>query len=158
MAKKPQGFDNMRKELIAPCGMNCAVCSGYLALKYDIKAKGIRMPYCKGCRPRDKKCAFLKKRCDLLLNDQVEYCYECRDFPCENLKHLDKRYRTLFHMSFFDNLNFIKEQGIEEFLEKQKEEWKCSDCGGVICCHNGICFSCSFETLKNKKKIYRWEE
>jgi len=64
----------MEKELIAPCGMNCAVCSGYLALKNDVKAKGVRMPYCKGCRPRDKKCAFLKKRCDLLLNKQLEYC------------------------------------------------------------------------------------
>jgi hypothetical protein len=24
------------------------------------------MPYCKGCRPRNKKCAFPKKKCDLL--------------------------------------------------------------------------------------------
>ncbi|MFC1995459.1 DUF3795 domain-containing protein [Chloroflexota bacterium] len=51
----------MNEELIAPCGMNCGICSGYLASKYDIKSKGIKMPYCIGCRPRDKKCAFLKK-------------------------------------------------------------------------------------------------
>jgi len=61
-------------------------------------------------------------------------------------------------MSFIDNLNFIKEHGIETFLEKQRETWRCPDCGGVICCHNGICFSCGLEKLKSKKKIYRWED
>ena len=149
---------SMRKELIAPCGMNCAVCSGYLALEHDVKAKGIRMPYCKGCRPRDKKCAFLKKKCDLLLHEEVNFCFECKDFPCESLKHLDKRYSTLFHMSFIENLHFIKEQGITKFLERQREKWECPDCGKVICCHNGICFSCSLEQLKNKKNLYRWKD
>src|SRR5674476_369048 len=64
-------------ELIAPCGMNCSVCSSYLAHKYDLRSKGVRMPYCTGCRPRDKKCAFLKKRCDLLLKHKVRFCCEC---------------------------------------------------------------------------------
>ena len=36
----------LKKELVAPCGMNCAVCSGYLALKHDVKSKGVKMPYC----------------------------------------------------------------------------------------------------------------
>lgn len=79
----------MKAELIPPCGMNCALCSGYLALQYDVKSKGIRMPYCKGDRPRDKKCAFLKKKCELLLNKRVEFCFECPDFPCEPLTRLE---------------------------------------------------------------------
>jgi len=61
-------------------------------------------------------------------------------------------------MSFIDNLNFIKEHGIDKFLTKQREDWKCPDCDEVICCHNGICFNCSLEELKNKKKAYRWED
>jgi len=48
-------------ELIAPCGMNCSVCSSYFAHKYDLRSKGVRVPYCTGCRPRDKKCAFLER-------------------------------------------------------------------------------------------------
>ena len=148
----------MNKELIAPCGMNCAICSGYLAFENDIKAQGIRIPYCKGCRPRDKKCAFLKKKCNLLLEKQIDFCHKCKDFPCENLKHLDNRYRNLFRTSFIDNLNFIKEQGIEKFLIQQKEKWKCPNCGQIICCHNGICFSCGIDKLSKKKKIYRWED
>lgn len=145
----------MRAELIAPCGMNCNVCSNYLALENDVRTKGVRMPYCKGCRPRDKKCAFLKKRCELLLNHKVEFCYECKEFPCKTLKHHDNRCQTFFRMSLIDNLNFIKEHGLAEFLESEKKKWRCPDCGGVICCHNGLCFSCDLEKLKNKKKIYQ---
>ena len=148
----------MNQELIAPCGMNCGICSGYLAYKYDVKSKGIGMPYCAGCRPRDKKCAFLKKGCNLLLNSQVEYCYECDDFPCERLRHIDNRYHTLFRMSMIENLKYIKENGIGLFLEKEEGKWKCAQCGGVICCHNGICYNCGLDRLKNKKKLYRWED
>ena len=34
----------MKAELVAPCGMDCAVCSGYLALKYDLKGKARAIP------------------------------------------------------------------------------------------------------------------
>ena len=148
----------MDVELIAPCGMNCGICSGYLAFKYDVKSKGIRMPYCIGCRPRDKQCAFLKKRCNLLLEGKVQYCYECEDFPCTRLQHLDQRYSSNFRMSMLENLEYIRENGIEQFLLKEEEKWKCPECGAVICCHNGICFNCGLDKLKNKKKRYRWED
>ena len=148
----------MNEELIAPCGMNCGICSGYLALKYDVKSKGIRMPYCAGCRPRDKKCAFLKKGCDLLLNGQVQYCYECQEFPCERLSHIDKRYRDRYRMSMIENLEYIRENGSIRFLEKEEEKWKCPECGEVICCHNGVCFNCGLDKLKDRKKLYRWQD
>ena len=148
----------MERELIAPCGMNCGICSGYLASKYDVKSKGIGMPYCIGCRPRDKQCAFLKKKCNLLLESKVQYCYECDDFPCEKLRRLDNRYRSNFRMSMIENLEYIREKGVEEFLLKEEQKWKCPECGAVICCHNGICFNCGLNKLKSKKKLYRWED
>ena len=80
--------------LIAPCGMNCGACSAYLAFKFDVKKEGVRMPYCIGCRPREKNCTFLMKKCDHLLSKKVNYCYECKDFPCGRLKRIDRRYRT----------------------------------------------------------------
>jgi hypothetical protein len=147
----------MNEELIAPCGMNCAICSGYLAMKHDVKAKGVKMPYCKGCRPRDKKCAFLKKKCDLLMNNKVQFCYECDTFPCKNLEHLDKRYSANFRMSMIENLKTMEKKGVQAFLRKERKKWKCPDCGGTICCHNGLCFDCGFDELKMKKKKYRWE-
>ena len=148
----------MKEDLIAPCGMNCAVCSGYLAFKNDVKSKGVKMVYCSGCRPRGKKCAFLKKRCDLLLNNQVRFCYECKDFPCPRLIHLDKRYKALFRMSFISNLEYIRDNGIQQFLIRETEKWKCPNCGKAISCHNGICFNCGLEKLKTKNHIYKWED
>ena len=149
---------NKTIDLISPCGMNCTRCSGYLALKYDVKNKGVRMPYCAGCRPRDKQCAFLKKRCDLLLNNKIDFCYQCKQFPCDNLQHLDRRYRTFFRMSMIENLEFIRSYGITKFLEKESKKWTCTKCDEIICCHNGICFNCELDKLKNKKKLYRWED
>jgi hypothetical protein len=149
---------NMEAVLIAPCGMNCAICSAYLAREYDLKKQGIMRNYCAGCRPRGKNCAFMKKTCEKLGNGLVNYCFECADFPCRRLKALDKRYRSKYHMSMIENLVFIKEQGIPGFLKKEEEKWRCPECGGTICCHNGICFNCGLEKLKSKKLKYRWEE
>jgi hypothetical protein len=148
----------MNEELIAPCGMNCALCSSYLALKNGLKSQGIKMPYCSGCRPRDKRCAFLKKRCQLLGSGQVNFCYECPDFPCRNLKHVDERYRANYRMSMIANLVDIKARGITAFLETEAEKWRCRNCGEAICCHNGLCFKCSLDALKTRQKRYRWED
>jgi hypothetical protein len=146
------------KALIAPCGMNCSICSRYLATKNATKSKGIEIPYCFGCREKENKCAFQKK-CDLLNKNKIEYCFQCQDFPCERLQNLDKRYRIHFRMSMIDNLKLIGKEGIGEFFKKEEEKWRCEKCGEMRCCHNGLCFKCDLGKLKNKKKdkLYRWE-
>lgn len=149
----------MEEVLIAPCGMNCAVCSAYLARQHDIRKQGIRRKYCDGCRPRGENCVFMRENCELLGKGLVNYCYECPDFPCPRLKRLDKRYRKNYRLSVIENLEYIRDNGMDKFLEKEAEKWQCPECGGVICCHNGICFDCGLEKLKAKrKKRYRWEE
>jgi len=147
----------MNEELIAPCGMNCGLCASYLAMENDLKKKGIGKTYCAGCLPRGKNC-YYKKQCDLLGKGLVRFCYDCGDFPCRRLKTLDKRYRTFYHMSMIENLEYIRDNGINKFLEREQEKWRCPECGGVICCHNGICFNCGIDKLRQKKQRYRWEE
>ena len=105
----------------------------------------------------EKLSAFMKKHCDLLGKGLVRFCYECDNFPCSQLKSLDKRYRIKYHMSMIENLEFIKVHGVESFIEKEESKWKCPECGGVICCHNGLCFNCSLDKLQKNKK-YRWDE
>ena len=147
----------MEERLIAPCGMNCSVCTSYLAMKHDLKKKGFGKKYCSGCIPRGKNCAFMKKQCDLLGNGLVRFCTECKDYHCRRLKALDKRYREKYHMSMIENLDFIKLEGIDKFLEKETSTWQCPKCGGTICCHNGLCYNCELETLRQRPK-YRWNE
>jgi len=147
----------MEEKLIAPCGMNCGVCTSYLAMKNDLKKKGFGKKYCAGCLRRGKNCVFMKKNCDLLGKGLVRFCYECSEYPCRRLKALDVRYRINYHMSMIENLDSIKRDGIEIFLEKEASKWRCSECGSVICCHNGLCYNCQLEKLRQKAK-YRWEE
>jgi len=61
-------------------------------------------------------------------------------------------------MSMIENLEYIRDNGINKFLEREQEKWRCPECGEVICCHNGVCFNCGLDKLRQKKQRYRWEE
>ena len=126
-------------EMIAPCGMNCGICIAYFG--YTMSGKK-RKHTCITCRLRERPCAFIKRKCDKLKDREIEYCFKCTDFPCENLKNLDKSYKTKYGMSTIENLRYIQIYGIKEFLKNEKEKWKCSKCGGVICVHNKTCYNC----------------
>ena len=134
--------NDIRKELIAPCGMDCGVCSGYLAYSHNIPREKGKISYCIGCRPRNKKCAFLKRDCSLLRENKIDFCFECNAFPCDKLKLIDDRYRTKYGMSVVENLNYIKDNGIDKFLRNQKRKYKCFRCGDTICIHNKKCYTC----------------
>ena len=129
----------MESELIAPCGMNCSICVAYFGYNMNGTRRKITCP---GCIPRNKSCAFLKKYCKLLAKNQVRFCSECGDFPCEHLMKLDKKYRERYNMSMIENLNFIKNNGMKKFLKQQAEKYKCPECGEAICVHNERCYTC----------------
>ncbi len=112
---------------IVPCGMNCGICMAYLREKNK----------CPGCRGADfnkpvtrVKCKI--KNCVIFQLSKAKYCFECEKFPCDNLKHLDKRYRTKYNMSMVKNLENIKTFGIRTFLRTENKKWTCSECGGTI--------------------------
>ncbi len=45
-------------------------------------------------------------------------------------------------MSVMENLDFIKENGINKFVAEQYDEHQCSKCGDLISVHNKKCFKC----------------
>jgi len=123
--------------LIAPCGMNCAICHGYLREKNT----------CVGCRNDDvDKSAYCRsciiKNCEHIENSESKFCYECEKLPCKRLKQLDKRYRDKYHMSMLENLEYIKNKGIDKFLKNEKKRWTCRNCGSIICVHRDKCLEC----------------
>jgi hypothetical protein len=61
-------------------------------------------------------------------------------------------------MSMIDNLIRIKNSSIEFLLKTEERKWECPECGGVISCHNGICYTCGLEELRGRKKPYRWAD
>ena len=145
----------MEELLIAPCGMNCSVCSFYLAEKNNLRNTGFTTPYCPGCRPRGRNC-INRKMCESLKNGEIRLCYECDNFPCNALEQLDKNYKNKYHMSMIKNLNYIKDHGIGEFMNKERKKWECPDCGGIICCHNGVCYTCGTDKLDHPRPKSIW--
>jgi len=144
----------MNPQLIGPCGMNCNVCSAYLAYTHAIpKARG-RISHCRGCGPQGKSCAYLKKWCDPLRKNEIRFCFECNDFPCHRLKHIDERYRNTYGISFIENLKFIQANGVSGFTRAQERQFGCDRCrADVLSVHNDKCFSC--DTVRTLRRKYR---
>ncbi len=125
--------------LVAPCGINCRLCYAYVREKN----------HCPGCRGDDslkmKSCLACKiKNCERFIEGKFQYCFECDEFPCERVKHLDKRYRTKYGTSVIYNLNIIKNNGINDFVISDQDKWTCPECGMMLCMHKPECFSCGF--------------
>jgi len=128
---------NFSEKLIGPCGMNCGICYAFLRTKNK----------CPGCRNFDAdepvsiaRCKI--RNCDNVKTGQVNFCYECSTYPCKRLKDLDMRYRKKYHMSEIENLEYIKEKGVAELVERERKRWTCSDCGGTINVHKQVCSEC----------------
>lgn len=126
----------MQEKLIAPCGMNCRLCYGYIRPHNQ----------CLGCNTPDgnkpKSCTNCKiVMCEKRLQNGWQTCALC-DTPCRRLKDLDKRYSQKYHMSMVDNLAVIRKHGMQTFLQQQEEKFRCSACGSIICVHRDECPSC----------------
>jgi hypothetical protein len=136
-------MENMKAELIAPCGMNCRLCMAFQREKNKCSGcnsiDGTKPAYCTHC---------IISNCDTIKNNTSGLCHECDKFPCKRLKQLDKRYRTKYHMSMLENLLDIKQMGMEAFLEKQQLRWTCSECGNILSVHRDFCFVCKMKYIE----------
>ena len=132
-------------QLIAPCGINCSICIGFLRDKNK----------CAGCRgtitEKRKYCLVCRIRnCEHFSKTGTKFCYDCEKYPCARLRQLDKRYRTKYNMSIIDNLRLIKDIGVDNFVQLEKIKWNCMDCGGTICVHRGYCIDCGKTKMQEK--------
>jgi Protein of unknown function (DUF3795) len=143
---------------IAPCGMNCGICIAYLREKKP----------CGGCfknldenKPKHcRSCSIVN--CELLAEIESGFCFDCEKYPCLRLKSLDKRYRTKYGMSMLDNLESIKNYGLDKFIQLEKERWICETCGSELCVHRDFCLNCHTsrkkQTYPNKNHLKTWSD
>lgn len=105
---------------IGACGLDCGLCPRYYTEGPS------RCPGCAGPDFFNKhpSCSFItccvKKK-------NLEVCAECVDFPCPKFKSHEE-YQQLKESSSYPsckkiilNLNYIKEYGIEKFMEQQNK-------------------------------------
>jgi len=127
-----------KTQLVAPCGMDCALC---LAYQRDKKS-------CPGCRVESKNKASscitcVIKNCPTLKKKNLRFCSDkCEHFPCQRLRNLNKRYQEKYRMSMLENLDKIQTLGIRKFVEQQKKQWTCPECKKLLCVHRNFCLHC----------------
>lgn len=133
--KMPEKIESV---MFAPCGMNCLVCYKHCYHKQP----------CAGCLKSDygkpehcRKCKI--KEC--VAGRQITYCFECSEYPCKQIKRLEKSYNTRYHASLMENSQMVKELGMAQFLVWQKEKYICPECGGVISIHDAECSECQWK-------------
>lgn len=127
----------IQARMLAPCGINCAVCIGHLREKNR----------CPGCTdPREAAKLPHCRRCHFLTCPEPRrsrrFCFDCTRFPCRRLRQLDLRYRTRYRMSPIENLEAIRALGIRRFIAQEKVRWMCSGCTATLSVHRDNCLNC----------------
>ena len=137
MFKKTTALSASAQDLIAPCGMNCALCMAY-------QRKRNRCPGCRVDDPDKRKtrqeCKI--RNCEIMRRDAKFSCAGCASFSCALLNRMDIRYRAKYGMSMIENLKKIQAGGLRKFVEEEKTKWACSGCGETICVHRPTCPAC----------------
>jgi hypothetical protein len=118
-------MERLTKDLIAPCGMNCGLCLNYLR-------KDNKCPGCFTGRKVNNKLIKCKRR--LCTKRDGEYCFSCKEFPCDSIQKLDERYKKRYDMSEIENLRFIQEKGIDKFILSERKKYQTEK--GVYCVHD----------------------
>ena len=109
-------MEKINRNLIGPCGINCAICLAHLRANNP----------CSGCNVDDPHKPKTRLNCKIknCTERKGKFCFECAKFPCDHLKHLDKRYRQKYDMSEIENLEFIRDKGIHKFIENERKKWQ----------------------------------
>ena len=141
----------MIDDTAAFCGLFCGSCGIYIAtIRNDGKEleriaqmmkTGIEEIPCRGCRsdvlsPHCRMCGF--KSCAKTRN--LNNCEECGEFPCDALRDFQKQlpHRT----ELFESAQYRNEHGIDQWLEKMREDYSCEKCGEINSPYYTACRKC----------------
>jgi hypothetical protein len=125
------------KWMTAPCGLDCFNCLMYLANENrELRAKSSKnlgIPFeqveCKGCRGEAGKPDFLNwtEPCSVyrcITKRDLDFCYQCSDFPCDNLHPYADRVSEVPHNTKVFNLCLMKKMGLESWAETKAKNVK----------------------------------
>ena len=121
-----------KRELTAPCGLDCFNCPSYkenITEEYKKRiSELLNIPIegtpCKGCRGEEGYCRHASgKHCvtwDCVQEKGVDYCYECADFPCHLLRPTMLGAKYPHNMKVY-NLCRMKLNGIDSWIKEAAE-------------------------------------
>ena len=108
---------NIKESQYGPCGLYCGACGA---------------TDCGGCQSNIiddsvEHCKF--RRCSK--DKGLEFCCFCSEYPCAEL-HTFMNDKWPHHGTMGPNLAYIKQNGKDNWLQAQKSEWSCQNCGAEI--------------------------
>jgi len=154
------------KQLVGICGLYCGACPGYLAYREndveelnrisqrvgipvgEVRCNGCLsdrvLPQCVDCRHGFRGCAEDKG---------VTWCFQCPEMPCQRLRDfLDIHVVNgiSHHAHVIDNLQYMKENGVEKWVKKQEEASCCPECGKKVYWFGRECPQCHTEIRRSR--------
>lgn len=114
----------MKSLQYGPCGLYCGACGS---------------EDCDGCHSERvddwaKECKFRK----CARGRGLDFCCYCTEYPCREL-HAFMHDTWPHHGPMEGNLKYIKKNGVERWLQLQREEWSCVRCGAEIKWYQKVC-------------------
>lgn len=106
-----KGFER-KNQLLSLCGLNCGLCPMFLG------------KHCGGCGNGNQSCAIA--RCSIEQGN-VEYCFECKCYPCEKYQHIDDFDSFITHKQQKSDLEKAQRIGIDKYNLEQKEKMQILD-------------------------------
>jgi predicted RNA-binding Zn-ribbon protein involved in translation (DUF1610 family) len=134
----------IKKELLAPCGLYCGVCSIYIAHRdnnlkfkerllpvYKAFAKTIEDISCTGCLSSDVvfpvcNVCSIKKCC---MDKEIDGCHQCDDFPCKFIENFPV---AVAKKVIKRTVPFRRKNGTEKFVEEEEKRYHCPNCGNSL--------------------------
>ncbi|MBD3254577.1 MAG: DUF3795 domain-containing protein [Candidatus Lokiarchaeota archaeon] len=150
-------MSELKKELLAPCGLYCGVCSIYIAHRdnnikfkkallpvYKAFAKSVEDISCTGCLsdgiifPVCKSCPI--KKCSQ--KKDIEGCYQCEEWPCRFIENFPVERAKKVMMR---TIPTWREIGTEKFVESEEKRYLCPNCGNPLFRGVKKCNECNIE-------------
>lgn len=99
-----------RKNLLfSLCGLNCCLCPMNLN------------QYCPGCGGGEGNQSCSIAKCSLQ-QDSVEYCFQCKNYPCEKYDSIDKFDSFITHQHQKQDMEKFRELGMELYTTEQQRK------------------------------------
>jgi hypothetical protein len=127
----------VNKDLLAPCGLYCGVCSIYYADKHNDERLKVKLSGIYGFKPESLKCdgclsnrktAFCEscKIRSCVTTKGISGCHQCSDFPCTNIMNFPFKNATQFMLK---STNYRKGKTDAQWAKWETDNWTCKVCG-----------------------------
>lgn len=153
--KSRHDAQNPDKRLAAVCGLFCPACTLYIGTTENEphRLKAVADSYhtspevwkCYGCRSK-KRGYFCKNECkmvDCAKEKGVEFCVECDEYPCQELRTFKEQ--RPHRIELWENQRRIKEVGYARWYGEMLDHYACPQCGTLNSAYDLKCRSCRAE-------------